>query len=151
MSAADLRLSVRVHRQHLPEAQPGRFLRERRGDGRHRRERGRLPRGDRVRRGLHGVVGVLARFPVAAEIARAARRPDDRRRQGRRHGRLARRGLPRGRIPALHRALLPQRAGKGPQIQALPSRGHAQGDPRDGSPERPRRQRRSRWPPSSSR
>ena len=44
---------------------------------------------------------------------------------------LDRRGVPRGQIPALHGTLLPQRAGQGPQIQALPGRGHAQGDPRD--------------------
>ena len=38
----------------------------------------------------------------------------------------------RGQIPALHRALLPQCAGQGPQIEALPGRGHAQGHPRHG-------------------
>ena len=50
-----------------------------------------------------------------AEVARAARRAHTHRRQGRRHGRLDRRGVPRGQIPALHRALLPQRAGQGPK------------------------------------
>ena len=49
-----------------------------------------------------------------------------------RHGRLDRRGVPRRQIPALHRALLPQCAGQGPQIEALPGRGHAQGHPRHG-------------------
>ena len=86
---------------------------------------------------------VLARFPVAAEVARAARRSHVHRRQGRRHGRLDRRGLPRRQIPALHRALLPQRPCQGPQIEAFAGRGHAQGNPRDevsrgGRPPRPR-------------
>ena len=123
---------VRLHRRHLPEAQLGRLLRERRRHGRHRRERGRLSRGDRVRRGLHRVGRVLARFPVAAEVARAARRSHVHRRQGRRHGRLDRRGVPEGKIPALHRASLPQRPRQGPQIEAFAGRGHAQGHPRDG-------------------
>ena len=47
-----------------------------------------------MRRGVHGIQGVLARLPVMAEIARAARRAHVRRRQGRRHGRLDRRGVP---------------------------------------------------------
>ena len=37
----------------------GRLLRERGGHGGHQRERGRIPRGHRLRRGLHGVQGVL--------------------------------------------------------------------------------------------
>lgn len=37
--AADPRLSVRLHRRHLPEALLGRLLRERGGDGGDRRER----------------------------------------------------------------------------------------------------------------
>lgn len=94
MPAADPRIPVRIRRRHLPEAKLGRLLRERGGHGGDRRERGRLPRGDRLRRGLHRVVGVLARLPVVAEAARAARRSRVRRRQGRRHGRLNRRGLP---------------------------------------------------------
>ena len=101
-------------------------------DGVHRRERGLLPQGRRLRRELHGVGRVLARLPVVAEVARAARRSHVHRRQGRRRGRLDRRGVPEGQIPAPHGALLPQRAGQGPQIEALPGRGHAQGDPRDG-------------------
>ena len=36
---------------------------ERGGDGVHRRERGRIPRGHRLRRGLHGIQGALADFP----------------------------------------------------------------------------------------
>ena len=68
----------------------------------------------------------------AYEVARAARRSHVHRRQGRRHGRLDRRGVPERKTPALHRALLPQRAGQGSQIEALPGRGHAQGHPRDG-------------------
>ena len=43
-----------------------------------------------------------------------------------RHGRLDRRGLPRRQIPALHRALLPQRPCQGPQIEEASRRGHAQ-------------------------
>ena len=49
-----------------------------------------------------------------------------------RHDRLDRRGLPRRQIPALHRALLPQRPRQGPQIEEASRRGHAQGHPRDG-------------------
>ena len=94
MQAPGLRIPVRLRRRHLPEAKLGRLLRERGGHGGDRRERGRLPRGDRLRRGLHRVVGVLARFPVVAEVARAARRSRVHRRQGRRHGQLDRRGLP---------------------------------------------------------
>ena len=111
-----LRIPVRLRRRHLPEAKLGRLLRERGGHGGDRRERGRLPRGDRLRR----VVGALARLPVVAQAPRAARRAHVRRRQSRRHGRLDRRGFPRRQIPALHRALLPQRAGQGPQVQAFP-------------------------------
>ena len=40
--------------------------------------------------------------------------------------------FPGAKIPALHRALLPQRAGQGPQIEAFAGRGHAQGHPRHG-------------------
>ncbi len=130
--AAGTRVPVRLYRRHLPEAQLRQLLRERRRRGSHRRERRRLPRGDRLRRGLHRVAGMLARFPVVAEIARPARRSHDRRQQGRRHGRLDRRGLPRGQIPALHGAFLPQRAGEGPQIEEAAGGGHAQGRPRDG-------------------
>ena len=50
--------------------------------------------GRRRRRGLHRVLGVLAGAPLVAEVARAARRPHARRRQGRRDGRLDRRGVP---------------------------------------------------------
>ena len=52
----------------------GRLLRKRGGHGGDRRERGRIPRGRRLRRGLHGIQGVLARLPVVAEVPRAARR-----------------------------------------------------------------------------
>ena len=89
-----LRMPVRLRRRRLPEAQLGRLLRERRRHGGDRRERGRLPRGDRVRRGLRRVGRGLARLPVVAQVPRAARRSRVRRRQGRRHGRLDRRGLP---------------------------------------------------------
>ena len=95
-------------------------------------QRRRLPRGHRRRRGLHGVVGVLAGLPVLAAVPRAARRADDRRVQGGGHGRLDRGGVPRCRLPALHRALLPQRARQGAEVQARRGRGHAQGDPRHG-------------------
>ena len=59
-------------------------------------------------------------FFIVTEVARAAGRAHVRWRQSRRHGRLDRRGLPRRQIPALHRALLPQRAGQGPQVQVFP-------------------------------
>ena len=76
VQAAGPRIPVRIRRRHLPEAQLGRLLRERHRHGRRGRERGRLPRGDRVRQGLHRAGQALARFPVVAEIARAARRPE---------------------------------------------------------------------------
>lgn len=40
--------------------------------------------------------------------------------------------FPGAKIPALHRALLPQRPRQGPQIEAFAGRGHAQGHPRHG-------------------
>lgn len=64
----------------ISEAQLGRLLRERGGDGRDRRERRLLPQGRRLRRELHGVGRVLARLPVVAEVVRAARRSHVRRR-----------------------------------------------------------------------
>ena len=52
------RMPVRLHRRHLPEAQLGSAPdRERGGHGGDRRERGRIPRGRRLRRGLHGNPG----------------------------------------------------------------------------------------------
>ena len=51
--AADPLLPVRLRRRHLSQTCPGRRLRERGGDGGHRRQRRRLPRGDRRNRGLH--------------------------------------------------------------------------------------------------
>ena len=105
---------------------------ERDDDGVHRRERGRIPRGRRLRRGLHGVGRVPERLPVVAEIARAARRAHVHRRQGSRHGRLDSRGVPRGQISALHRAFLPQRAGEGPEIEEAAGRDDAQGHTRHG-------------------
>ena len=51
----------------------GGSYRERGGDGGDRRQRRRLPRGDRRRRGLHRVGRVLAGVPLVAEVARAAR------------------------------------------------------------------------------
>ena len=109
-----------------------RLLRECSGDGGDRRERGRIPRGHRPRRGLHGIQGVLARLPVLAEVARTARRSHGRRLQGRQHDRLDRLGVPECQISALHGALLPQRAGQGPQIEAFAGCGHAQRHPRHG-------------------
>ncbi len=95
MQAPDLRVPVRLRRRHLPQEKLGRLLRERGRDGGHRRQRRRLPRGDRLRRGLHRVVGVLARLPVVAEVARGCAASHVHRRQGRRRGRqLDRRGLP---------------------------------------------------------
>lgn len=63
-----------------------------------------------------------------------------------RHGRLDRRGLSRRQIPALHRALLPQRPCQGPQIEEASRRGHAQGNPRDGVSRGGRRPRPRPWP-----
>lgn len=60
---------------------------------------------------------------------RAHRRQDVHRRQGRRHDRRHRRGVPGSGLPALHGALLPQRAGQGSQIQARRSGRDAQGRP----------------------
>lgn len=48
-------------------------------------------------------------------------------RQGRRHDRRHRRGVPGSRLPALHGALLPQRALEGPQVQARRGGRDAQG------------------------
>ena len=50
----------------LPEAGLGRLLRERGRDGGHRRQRRRLPRGHRSRRGVHGICRVLAGVPLVA-------------------------------------------------------------------------------------
>lgn len=133
MPSSGPRIPVRLHRRHLPEAQLGRLLRERGGHGGDRRERGRLPRGDRLRRGLRRVVGVLARLPVVAQIPRAARRAHVRRRQGGRHGRLDRRGLPQRQIPALHRALLPQRPRQGRGRGRRPGIDAAQGGRQGGA------------------
>ena len=66
------------------------------------------------------------------EVARTARRSHGRRRQSRQHDRLDRLGVPECQIPALHGALLPQRAGQGPQIEAFAGCGHAQRHPRHG-------------------
>ena len=57
-------------------------LRERGRDGAHGRERRRLPRGYRRRRGAHGFGGVLAGVPLVAEVTRAARDQDVHRGQG---------------------------------------------------------------------
>ena len=61
--AAHLRLPLRLRRRHLPEARMGRLLRERGRDGGHRRQRRRLPRGHRRRRGVHRVRRVLEGAP----------------------------------------------------------------------------------------
>lgn len=126
------RLPLRLRRRDLPQARLGRLMRERRRDGRHRRERRRLPRGRRRRRGPRRVLGALAGAPLVAEVARAARRPHVRRRRGRRHGRLDRRGVPGGGAPEARRPLLPQRAGQGAQVQAAGGRRDAEGHPCDG-------------------
>lgn len=59
-------------------------------------------------------------------------------------GRLDRRGLPRRQIPALHRALLPQRPRQGSEIEEAAGGGHAQGNPRDEVSRGGRRQGRGR-------
>ena len=63
MQTPGLRIPVRLRRRHLPEAKLGRLLRERGDHGGDRRERGRIPRGRRLRRGLHGIQGAPADFP----------------------------------------------------------------------------------------
>lgn len=83
--AADLRLPLRLRRRHLPQEELGRGLRERRGAHRDRRERGRIPRGHRLRGGVHGVGGQLARVPAVAARPRPEGREDGHRRQVRRH------------------------------------------------------------------
>ena len=82
--------------------------------------------------GFYENVAVMARVPLVAEVTRAARGSHVHGRQGGRHGRLDRRGVPGGRLPALHGALLPQRAAQGPQVQATGGRGHTRGNPRHG-------------------
>lgn len=129
---ARARPPLRLRRRDIPEAQPGRGLRERGRHGGHRRQRRRLPRGRRRRRGFHGVVGALAGLPVPAAVPRPSRRAVGRRGQGARHGRLDRGGVPRCRPPAPHRALPPQRARPRAEARARRRRGHAQGGPRHG-------------------
>ena len=71
--------------------------------------------------------GVPAGVPSLAAVPRPSRRADDRRGQGGGHGRVDRGDFPRGGLPALHRALLPQRARPRVEvrvgIEALPGRG----------------------------
>lgn len=52
--------------------------------------------------------------------------------------------FPGAKIPALHRALLPQRPRQGSEIEEAAGGGHAQGDPRDGVSRDGRRQTRGR-------
>ena len=98
----------------------GRLLRERGRDGGHRRQRRRLPRGDRGRRGLHRVGRVLARVPLLAQGPGPLWRAHVHRRQGRRHDGRDSRGVPGRRLPALHGALLPQRALEGAPSPSAP-------------------------------
>ena len=96
------------------KAKLGRLLRERGGHGGDRRERGRLPRGDRLRR----VVGVLARLPVVAQVPRAARRAHVRGRQGGRHGRLrSPRSSPTPNTSAAPCSSSPQRPRQGSEVE----------------------------------
>ena len=132
--APGARPPLRLRGRDTPQEVLGRELRERRRDGGHRRERRRLPRGHRRRGGPRGVGRVLARVPLVAEVPRPARRAHVHRRQGGRHGRLDRRGLPRRRPPAPHRALLPERPREGAQVEAPRGRRDARGDPRHGVP-----------------
>ena len=126
----------------------GRLLRERGRDGGHRRQRRRLPRGDRGRRGLHRVGRVLARVPLLAQGPGPLWRAHVHRRQGRRHDGRDSRGVPGRRLPALHGALLPQRALEGPQVQARRGGRDAQGRPCPGSLWRRARRRPAVSPPS---
>lgn len=56
-------LPLRLRQRHLPQALVGRLVRERSGDGEHRRQRGGVPRGHRGRGGPHRVPGVLGVSP----------------------------------------------------------------------------------------
>lgn len=78
--AAFRRLPVPVRRRHIPEAKLGRVLRERRGDGRHRREPGGPPRDRGLRRGARRAQGILEGVPAVAARARAVGREARRRR-----------------------------------------------------------------------
>ena len=69
----------------------------------------------------------------------------------RRHGRLDRRGVPEGQIPALHGAFLPQRPRQGPPNPSAPRTRPCSRPSTRWRRARHRRRRRSRWPPSSSR
>ena len=128
----------------------GRGPRERRRDGGDRRQRRRLPQGDRSGRGLHRVRRMLPGVPLAAEVPRAARRAHARRRQGRRHGSLDSEGLPGGGLPALYGALPPQRADRGTQVEA-PRVAAMLKAIRIMESARPPRPSRSRLPPNSRR
>ena len=130
LQAAHLRLSLCLRRRDLPEAGLGRLLRERGRDGGHRRQRRRLPRGHRRRGGVHGVGRVLEGVPLVAQGPGALGRAHVHRRQGRRHDRRHRRGVPGCGLSEVHRALLPQCAFEGAEVQERPGGGDAQGHPR---------------------
>ena len=99
---------------------------------RHRRELLRRPRSNRPPRGLHRVRRLVARVLFPAQGARPLGRPPGHRGQVRGHVRRPRGGVPGGPLPALHRALLPKRAGKGPGDEEEGGRRDAQGGPRAG-------------------
>lgn len=100
------RLPLRLRRRHLPQEKPKELLRERGCDGGHRRQRRRLLRGDRRRRGAHRVSRVLAGVPLVAEGPRAFRREAGHRRQGRHHDGRHRRGVPGRDLPEVYHVLL---------------------------------------------
>ena len=101
--------------------------------------------GHRLLRGVHRVRGVLARILLLAQGTRALRRTARHRRQVRGDARCARGGVPRGPLPALHGAFLPQRAGKGSRDQAEGRGAHAEGDPRAGIARGMRQKKPRRW------
>lgn len=62
-------IPLRLRRRHLPQEELGRLLRERGRHGGHRRQRRRLPRGDRRRRGPRRAGRVLEGAPLVAQGA----------------------------------------------------------------------------------
>ena len=120
--------------RHLPQAGLGRQLRERGGDGRHRRRRRRLPRGDRHRRGPRGVArsagGSSCRGSGPAACAACRMFTGDE--AAGMVGSIAE-VLPGGRLPAAAPCTSTETCWPGCPRSKRPRVGrHAQGDPRDG-------------------
>lgn len=134
------RLPLRLRRRDIPEAQLGRTSGASPSWWPSAPTTTATARSSAPPRASHGVVGELAGLPAPAAVPRPSRRADGRRRQGVRHGRLNRGGVPGDRSPALHRALLPQRPRPRAEARARGLRGHAQGVPRHGVARRRRGQ-----------